>query len=292
MLLIEAFGLLLLGFSASLIGAMLGIGGGLIIIPVLTVFFGVPIHEAIGASLVAVITTSTVTGSTEVRAELTNIRLAMLLEIATTSGAILGAVISLMLGLKVLAAVMFVVLVVSAFRMMRPDPGSVIHPSGTHASREDGEHEREDSLAHRLRLSSSYYDEALGRQVAYSVTKTPFGLALSVFAGAVSGLLGIGGGVIKVPAMSGVMRVPIKVASATSNLMIGVTACASASVFYMHGSIDILLTSMLMLGVVPGSALGMVFTGKAPRKVLRQLFTVILLAAAVLMLLRAFGVVG
>jgi hypothetical protein len=291
MLLLEAVGLMLLGLAASFIGSMLGIGGGLIILPVLAVF-GVPIHDAIGASLVAVITTSTVTGSTEARAELTNIRLAMLLEIATTSGAIIGAVISLMLGLKVLAAFMFVVLVASAIRMMRPDPGSVIHPSGAHAHNKDREHEREDTLARRLRLSGTYYDESLGRQVIYRVTKTPFGLALSAFAGAVSGLLGIGGGVIKVPAMTGVMCVPIKVASATSNLMIGVTACASASIFYMHGNIDALLTAMLMLGVVPGSALGMRLASRAPRVFLRRLFIVMLLAAAVLMLFRAFGVVG
>lgn len=289
---IEIAGLILLGLAASFIGSMLGLGGGLIFIPILTVFFGIPIHEAIGASLVSVITTSTVTGSTEARAELTNMRLAMFLEIATTVGAIIGAFLSLMLGLQALAMILFIVLVGSAIRTMQPDPGTVRHPSARHAPDEAGDRMREDSIARQLKLSGEYYDESLGHKVGYHVSRTPIGFALSSLAGAVSGLLGVGGGIIKVPAMSGVMRVPIKVASATSNLMIGVTACASASVFYMHGSIDALLTTLLMVGVVPGSAIGSRLASKAPRALLRKLLTVVLLAAAILMLMKAFGVVA
>ncbi len=289
MLPIEAIELVMLGLAASLIGSMLGIGGGLIIVPILTVF-GVPIHTAIGASLVTVITTSTVTGSMESRAELTNVRLAMLLEIATTIGAIAGAFVSLMLGLQELAVIMFVVLFILALRMRHPDPGSEIHPSHVHTGLH-GEQDKPDKLATRLGLPGFYHDESLGKDVAYGVTKTHVGFSLSVLAGAISGLLGVGGGIIKVPAMTGIMRVPIKVASATSNLMIGVTACASASVFYMHGSIDALLTAMLMLGVVPGSALGMRLARRTPRAALRQLFIAVLMAAAVLMLLKGFGVI-
>jgi uncharacterized membrane protein YfcA len=290
MLPIEAFGVILLGLAASFIGSMLGLGGGMIIIPLLTVFFGIPIHEAIGASLVSVITTSTVTGSTEARADLTNLRLAMFLEIATTAGAILGAFLSLMLGLKALAAIMFVVLAASAIRTLRPDPGTPRHLSDTRTHPTSTERMQEDGVAKRLRLSGEYYDESLDRVVSYHVSKTPIGLALSGLAGAVSGLLGIGGGIIKVPAMSSVMHVPIKVASATSNLMIGVTACASASVFYMHGSIDALLTALLMLGVVPGSAIGSRLARKAPRMLLRVMLSIVLVGAAILMLMKAFGV--
>ncbi|MFY9605353.1 MAG: sulfite exporter TauE/SafE family protein [Thermoplasmata archaeon] len=292
MLLIEALGAVLLGLAASLLGSMLGIGGGIIIVPVLTVFFGTPIHTAIGAGLVTVITTSTVTGSTEARAELTHIRLAMLLEIATTIGAVMGALLSLMLGLKVLAAVMSTVLVWSALRMMRQDPGSSGHSRSAQASLASADHLPESGLAKRLRLAGSYFDESQGRTMSYQVSRTPIGLGLSGFAGAVSGLLGVGGGVIKVPAMATVMGVPIKVAAATSNLMIGVTACASASVFYMHGTIDPLLASLLMLGVVPGSSIGMLLASKAPRMFLRALFAVLLLGAALLMLLKAFGVIA
>ncbi len=292
MLLLEIVAVILLGMAASFIGAMLGLGGGLIIIPILTVFIGTPIHEAIGASLVSVITTSTVTGSTVARSELTNLRLAMFLEIATTIGAIVGAFLSLMLGLQVLAVVMFVVLVASAIRTLQPDPGIVHDPSGEQKHTSDARHPQEDRISKRLGLSGQYYDEAHGREVSYHVSRTPTGFGLSALAGAVSGLLGVGGGIIKVPAMAGVMRVPIKVASATSNLMIGVTACASASVFYMHGSIDMLLTSILMVGVIPGSAIGVIAASKAPRAALRRLLTVVLLVGATLMLLKAFGVLA
>lgn len=287
----EALSLVLLGSAASFFGSMLGIGGGVFIIPMLTVVFGVPIHDAIGASLVSVIATSTVTGSTKVRSRLTNVRLAMVLEIATTAGAFIGALLSLQLNLRVLAAVMFVVLIASAVHMIRreSEPRASIKEKGS-----EGNAETDQSLAQRIRsrlkLSDSYYDEVLKRDVRYQVVRMPYGFGLSMFAGAVSGLLGIGGGIVKVPAMAGLMRVPMKVASATSNLMIGVTACASASVFYAHGSIDAPLTACLLLGVVVGSFLGMRLVGRAPTMHLRMLFTAVLVLSGVLMLLKAFGV--
>jgi uncharacterized membrane protein YfcA len=290
-LLPEALFLVLLGSVASFFGSMLGIGGGVFIVPMLTVFFGVPIHDAIGASLVSVIATSTVTGSTKVRSRLTNVRLAMVLEVATTIGAFVGAIVSLQLDLRVLAAVLFVVLVVSAVHMFRrrfdeaPGVGGVAEVAGDRRGRGMGR-----GVRSSLNLSDSYYDEALGREVGYDVVRTPYGFGLSMFAGVVSGLLGIGGGIIKVPAMSGLMRVPIKVASATSNLMIGVTACASASVFYAHGSIDAPLTACLLLGVVTGSIVGTRLVGRTRTAHLRMLFAAVLVFSGVLMLLKAFGV--
>jgi uncharacterized membrane protein YfcA len=290
-LLPEALFLVLLGSVASFFGSMLGIGGGVFIVPMLTVFFGVPIHDAIGASLVSVIATSTVTGSTKVRSRLTNVRLAMVLEVATTIGAFLGAIVSLQLDLRVLAAILFVVLVASAVHMFRrrhDEAPGVMKDAGAADNRKGR------GMSHRVRsnlnLSDSYYDEALKREVEYGVARAPYGFGLSMFAGAVSGLLGIGGGIIKVPAMTGLMRVPIKVASATSNLMIGVTACASASVFYAHGSIDAPLTACLLLGVVSGSFIGTRLVGRTPTAHLRILFSAVLVFSGVLMLLKAFGV--
>ncbi len=270
--------LFVISVAAGTLGAILGLGGGVILVPVLTLGFGINIRYAIGASIVSVIATSSGAAATYVRDHITNIRVAMLLEVATSCGALSGALIAGYVHTRFLFAVFAAILAYSAIAMVR-------------ARRQDLPHAPTpaDPLAARLGLNSHYPDKALGRDVPYTVHGVKLGFLLMIGAGMVSGLLGVGSGVLKVPAMDRAMRLPIKVSSATSNFMIGVTAAASAGTYFMRGDILPALAAPIALGVLGGSWIGTRLMMIAPSRHIRIAFVFVLIAVAVEMGLRAWG---
>lgn len=262
---------LLLSLFAGMAGAMLGLGGGVIVVPGLTLLLGIDIRYAIGASIVAVIATSSGAGASYVRHQVSNIRVGMLLELATVSGALAGAYTAGQVDAKWLHLVFGVVLLGAAVAMWKRREEA---PQATKA----------DALADRLRLHGSYFDRSLNEVVEYRVRRTAFGFALSALAGVVSGLLGIGGGVLKVPAMNMAMGLPIKVATATSNFMIGVTAAAGAGVYFARGDIDPFIAAPVTVGVLAGAMIGARLMPHVRRRYLKIAFTVVMLLISIEML--------
>jgi uncharacterized membrane protein YfcA len=256
--------------GAGFIGALSGLGGGVVIIPVLTLAMGVNIRYAIGASLISVIATSSGAASAYVREGFTNLRVGMLLEIATTIGAIVGATLVGHVHTRVIAVLFGLVLLFSA----RPS-----------AHLEDGDlgNGPPDGLASRLRLDSTYPTSEGAR--AYRVRRVVGGFGLMGVAGVLSGLLGIGSGAVKVLAMDQVMRLPFKVSTTTSNFMIGVTAAASAGVYLRRGYVDPGLVMPVMLGVLAGSTLGARMLAHADVPRLRLVFRLLLVALALQMMI-------
>ena len=269
-----------ISIGASALGGMLGMASGIFIVPILTVFGHLNIHVAIGASIVSVIACSCGGAAPFLRARLTNIRLAVVLEVATTLGALCGVLLAGIIPVSALFLLFAAILLLSARQMLarRGDPIDTSAPV------------RSGSWAAKLRLDSSYPDRALGRDVAYRVQRVPMGMALMYGAGLVSALLGIGSGVLKIPAMDTALRLPIKVSSATSNFMIGVTAAASAGAYFVHGDIVSAIAGPVALGSVVGAVLGARILMRVSNEKLRRLFVAILVLLAVQMLLQAFGI--
>jgi uncharacterized membrane protein YfcA len=255
-------------FAAGLLGALTGLGGGVVIVPLLTLGFGIDFRYAVGASLVAVIATSSGAAAAYVREGFTNVRVGMLLEVATTVGAILGAYFAGLVSTSVLAVVFGVVLLYSAWAASRPRSEHLV---GT-----------PDPLAQRLRLDGSF--PSLTGERAYHVQHVPLGFGLMAAAGALSGLLGIGSGAVKVLAMDQAMCLPFKVSTTTSNFMIGVTAAASAGVYLSRGYIDPGLAMPVVLGVLSGALLGARLLSRTPSARLRTVFAVVILALAAAMI--------
>lgn len=257
---------------AGLAGSLLGIGGGIIVVPVLTLVFHVDIRLAIGASIISVIATSSGAAAAYVKEHLTNMRVGMFLEVATTTGAITGAYVAGLVSQKVLYVVFGVILAYSAVQMFRGHFRNTERPVP------------KDALADRLQLHDTYFDEAEGREIRYKVTHTKFGLFLMYIAGMVSGLLGIGSGALKVPAMDLAMRLPMKVSTATSNFMIGVTAAASAGVYFARGEIDPFVAAPVAAGVLVGAVGGSRVLPRLKNGFIRSLFVVVLLVISIEML--------
>jgi uncharacterized membrane protein YfcA len=255
---------------AGLLGALTGLGGGVVIVPFLTLALGVDLRYAIGASLISVIATSSGTAAAYVREGYSNIRIGMFLEVATTLGALAGAFIALRAPTHLIAIVFGLVLLYSAYQSVRPQA-------------EAKENVCPDSLAQRLRLDGSFPAPTGGWQ-HYRVSHVPGGFSLMFGAGVLSGLLGIGSGAVKVLAMDRVMGLPFKVSTTTSNFMIGVTAAASAGVYLSRGYFAPGLVMPVLLGVLAGSWLGARLLMRAPVRVLRMIFGVVIFALAVEML--------
>jgi uncharacterized protein len=266
--------------GASALGGMLGMAGGIFMVPILTMFGHIDIHTAIGASLVSVIACSCGSAKPYLKGRLTNIRLAIVLEVATTLGALTGVLLIGVIPVSYLFFLFAAILLLSAQQMLakRGDPAAssaVTNPGqwGT-----------------ILRLDSNYPDRTLGRDIPYRVQQVPLGMALMYGAGLISALLGIGSGVLKIPAMDSALRLPIKVSSATSNFMIGVTAAASAGAYFLRGDIVTAIAGPVALGSVVGSVLGARILMRVPNDKIRLLFVVVLVALGVQMVLQAFGV--
>jgi len=259
---------------AGLLGSLTGLGGGVVLVPLLTLFFKVDIRYAIGASLVSVIATSSGAAASYVKEGFSNIRIGMFLEIATTLGALSGAFLAVWMPTKGIAIIFGVVLLISAFLSRKPRT-----PAERNAP--------PDPLATRLRLNGSFPD--LEGPRSYNVQRVPAGFAIMFGAGALSGLLGIGSGAMKVLAMDQAMRIPFKVSTTTSNFMIGVTAAASAGVYLHRRYIDPGLSMPVMLGVLGGSMVGAGILVKAETKWLRLVFSTVIVLLGIEMLYKGLS---
>ena len=259
------FGSLLAGF----LGALTGLGGGVVIVPLLTLVFHVDLKYAIGAALVSVIATSSGAAAAYVKEGYSNVRVGMFLEIATTIGALCGAGLALYLKANVIAIIFGLVLIYSAYISIRPQPHDTIR-------------QKPDRLATWLRMDSTYPTEH-GLE-SYHVSGIPFGFALMFIAGVLSGLLGIGSGAVKVLAMDKAMKLPFKVSTTTSNFMIGVTAAASAGIYLSRGYIDPALAMPVMIGVLMGSLTGARVLAGANVRILRIVFSSVIGALALEMI--------
>jgi uncharacterized protein len=256
--------------AGGFVGGLTGLGGGVVIVPLLTLVFGVDIRYAIGASLVSVIATSSGAAAAYVKEGFTNLRIGMFLEIATTVGALAGAAIAALLSADVVEVIFGIVLISSAFLSSRP-----------RSSKSGSDHP--DRLASCLQLDGSYPGPD-GQEIAYHVHGVPTGFGLMFAAGGLSGLLGIGSGALKVLAMDQAMRIPFKVSTTTSNFMIGVTAAASAGVYLNRGYIDPGLAMPVVLGVLPGAMLASTLINKTRSAILRKTFAVVIIVLAVEMI--------
>jgi uncharacterized membrane protein YfcA len=255
--------------GAGFLGSLTGLGGGVVIVPLLTLVFGADIRYAMGASLIAVIATSSGAASAYVKDGFTNLRVGMFLEIATTTGALLGAFLVALLSAPTIAVVFGLVLLGSAYQSSRPRPPQAISDTP-------------DATAARLRMDASYPTPDGLRP--YRVHGIPGGFALMFVAGTLSGLLGIGSGALKVVAMDQVMRLPFKVSTTTSNFMIGVTAAASAGIYLHRGYVHPILAMPVVLGVLPGSLLGARALVSAQVRALRIVFSVVVFFLAIEMI--------
>jgi uncharacterized protein len=260
--------------GAGAFGALVGIGGGLIIVPLLTVTLGVPIQLAIAASLLGVIAVSTSAGATYLRSGLADRRLGLVLLVATALGGLLGGYAAGLLDGRVLSAIFGVVLLAAAVQMLRNRRRPVAVAV---------------DLPGRLEFDSSYVEPTTGQEVSYRSRRVGLGAVISVFAGAMSGLLGVGGGIVNVPTMNVLMGVPIRVATTTSTYMLAATAAASAIIYYSRGQIDPLLAAPVVVGVVLGAQVGARFASRVPQHALQLVFVGVALFFAVQMLLRAAG---
>jgi uncharacterized membrane protein YfcA len=280
------FVLLLLGASsvAGFFGALLGVGGGIFIVPAMVLGFGLPMKIAVAASIVSVIATSNAGGSAYVDQRITNLKLAMFLEIFTTIGALSGSVLALYLHESVMAlifAALLFYMAYAAFSTRNLDDRRIAAGEFVAA--------RPDRITRSLSLAGSYYDVAAGRDVRYFVNGSWIGAAIAYLAGIASGLLGVGGGVLKVSAMNRYMNVPMKVAVGTSKLMIGVTAAVGSILFFMAGLIHFVVVGPVALGTTIGATAGTTIMNRLHSVALKWLFAVLMVFLAYGMLARGLN---
>jgi uncharacterized protein len=258
------------GFVTGTFGALLGLGGGVLLIPFLVIVLGIPMHQAIATSIVAVIATSSAGAAMNLERRTVHIRLGMLLEIATVTGAIFGGITANYLSANILAklfsGLLFLVALIMIWRARQHVGQDPIYTDGS--------------------LPGSFYDDANGKTIHYTVKKIPVAMLISIVAGNVSGLLGIGGGIFKVPAMNIISGIPMKAATATSNFMIGVTAAASAFIYFAHGHLHPFIASAAALGVLAGSMTGVRISRRIHGNVLTWIFAFALLGISIQLYLR------
>lgn len=269
-----ALAILMFGIFAGSLGAMLGLGGGVLMIIFLLLALNIPAHQAVALSLIAVIASSSMAGSVYIKDRMTNLRLAMVLEAFTVSGAVAGAFLALSLPVSAIQALLGCVLFYTSVTMFRERKEECFEPSGSGF------------------LQGEFYDERACATVKYEVKNLELGAVASLIAGAVSGIVGIGGGVIKVPIMNIVMKIPIKAAAATSNFMVGVTAAASAVIYFQSGLVDLHLAAPTILGIMVGAYIGTRLLAKSRSVVLRRLLAVVLAFFGMILLLKAGGLLA
>ena len=260
-----------IAIAAGVMGAILGLGGGIIIVPALTLLFGVPMRTAVAASSVSIIATSTGAAVAYLNDKLTNIRVAMWLEMGTATGAMTGALVAGYVNQRVLFILFGALLGYSGYNMVKTrgrDKDARVEP---------------DRVSRRLRLAGSYHDLALAKQVEYQVTHSVPALIIMYFSGIAAGLLGIGAGIFKVPAMDQVMGMPFKASTATSNFMIGVTAASGAVVYFARGDVKPLVAGPVVLGVLLGALAGARLMVRMKAATVRRLFIPLILYTAVVM---------
>jgi len=286
------------GLVAGFVGSMLGIGGGVFLVPLFSVVLGLPLKLAIATSLVCVIATAAAGANVYLRQGLADIRLAMLLEIPTVVGAIAGGMLASVLEADALALIFVALALYTAWTMFRRhgrsqgDARGGPGPEETELAATGDPGEGGVSAGGGSWREREYFDAKAGRVVRYRIERLGPGLAVSVVGGLASGLLGIGGGIIKVPVMNLAMKVPMRVAVATSNFMVGITAAASAVVYYANGLVDPLVASAAALAVLVGGNLGARTAARVDQGMLARVFAVVLAVLALQMLYRVLGSAG
>jgi uncharacterized membrane protein YfcA len=272
--------LVVTSFGAGIVGAVLGLGGGILLVPLLTMVFGINLHDAMGASLVSVIATSSGAAAMYLRSGLSNIRLGLFLAMATVTGALMGAALSGVVPARILELILGLALaysVVVTLRQLKLElPETLPY----------------DPLAMRFGLEGTYDDQRLGREVKYRADRVKAGVAVMWGAGMLSGLLGIGSGAFKVLALDYVMRLPMKVSTATSNFMIGITAAASGAVYFGRGDINPMIATPVALGIMLGATVGTSLIGRLRNTTVRALFLPVIVYLALSMIARGLGLVG
>ena len=280
---IEIIQFIIIAVLAGFLGSLVGLGGGIIITPALTILFGIDIKYAIGASIIAVIATSSGSAIAFVKDHVSNMRVGMLLEVFTTAGGVVGALMAGIFSSKLLYIFSSLILLNSFYGMLKKT-GLI-----TKVKKEE-ETVENDKYADRYKLNSTYYDKATGKTVAYNVTNVPQGSLVMFGAGFASGLLGIGSGAFKVVALDSYMKLPIKVSTATSNFMMGVTATASALIYFFNGTINPAIAAPIAIGTLIGSRTGAKVMQRLDAKYIRYIFLPILLFTIVNMFLKGVGV--
>jgi uncharacterized protein len=271
----EAIALVFVAAGAATLGSMLGLGGGVFMVPIFTLFIGIDEKIAIGASAVAVVLNSVVGSSVHLRSRFTNIRLAMLLQVTTAAGALVGALFAVRAPATILNGLFGVVLTYAAVSMLLKRQAVAANGS---------------SVPDPWELRATYRDPAIDDTVTYTPVNVPVGLGVSGFAGVVSGMLGVGGGVIQVPAMNLLMKLPVKAAAGTSAFMVGITAVATSFVFYAEEKLDPTVVTPALVGIFVGSQIGSRLTRRVRAQRLVALFVVVLLYLGLSLILKALGV--
>ncbi len=269
--------LLLVGLTAGFIGSLIGIGGGIIIVPMLTLLLGIPIHYAIGTSIIAVLATSISGSRRYIIKEITNIKLGLSLETFTAAGGIVGGITAAYLKSNILYGLF------GAFMLITT--AIIYKKNKTNRGKDKIYQAKNPSL-----YSSYYINGSNNKKVDYDVRNVPLGFGATFFAGITSGLLGIGGGAIKVPTLNLLMDVPLKATTATSNYMIGITAAASSIIYFANGFIDPFISSAVVVGVLAGGTLGSFAAGKAKTITIAKIMIGIFIIIGINMLLKAFGI--
>ena len=275
----------LIAIFAGFFGALVGIGGGIVIVPALSVIFHLPIHTAIAASIVSVIATSIAGARSYVDQQITNVRLGMFLEISTTLGALIGALVGVMVHgwiLAVIFSVLIFYMAIVSFRTRGTEDKMI-------ASGEYNGGIPSDRISRSLNLVGNYHDAAMKQDVDYRAMRTIEGSLISSLAGIGSGMLGIGGGVIKVAAMNSLMGIPMKVAVATSKFMIGVTAAISAVVYFIAGGINFYVVAPVALGTMLGATLGSAVMNKLHSRLIKTIFFLLMIYLGYQMLARGLS---
>ena len=280
---VEILQFMLIAVLAGFLGSLVGLGGGIIITPALTILFGFDIKYAIGASIVAVIATSSGSAIAFVKDHVSNMRVGMLLEVFTTAGGVVGALMAGVFSSKLLY-IFFSLILLNSFYGMLKKTGLI-----TKLKKEEEKVEN-DKYADKYKLNSTYYDKASGETVKYNVTNVPQGSLVMFGAGFASGLLGIGSGAFKVVALDTYMKLPIKVSTATSNFMMGVTATASALIYFFNGTINPVVAAPIAIGTLIGSRTGAKVMQRLDAKYIRYIFLPILLFTIINMFLKGLGV--
>jgi uncharacterized membrane protein YfcA len=272
--------LFIIASAGGFLGALAGIGGGIIVVPALTLLFGIDIHLAVGVSIVCVIATSTAAAAAYVREGMTNVRVGMFLETGTVTGALAGAVLGGIIPHGLLFVLFGGIVGYSALMMLRQVRKGIVkvYVAG-------------DRVSERLKLDGSYYDRAAGKVVEYRVAHPILGWCFMVVAGVVSALLGIGSGSLKVPVMDIAMKLPVKVSSSTSNFMIGVTAAASSMVYYARGDINPFLAAPTAVGITLGALVGARVMTKMHSRTLRILFVCLFVFIGLQMIWKGVGMI-
>jgi len=283
------------GVATGVFGSLLGLGGGVLIVPLLTLAFGLDLREAVGVSLVCVIVTSGASASVYLQRDVANLRLGMVLELFTATGAVVGGAVAFLLDERMIAGLFAVLLAYVAVTMLgraRGDATETPVPEALEPTTPDGIEPAPAGDGTVPDLPASGAATAIDRLSGpgYRVRNLRIGAVGSVFAGVVSALLGVGGGIVKVPVMHLVMGVPLRVSTATSNLMIGITASTSAIVYLIRGGIDPYVAGPTVVGVFLGATLGSRTAHRVDLRLLRFLFVAVLLYTAFEMARRALGI--